>query len=122
MLSSVRSVTRSAQVILQTLSFGLVLVSALGLSILTLGAAAGLWPWLGFSVQLGAQVYENAGLIGQIAGTLFCIMLAGFLPMNAGIMALEASHRHFTLGMQDVTQAFIQAHAADRAGIFQLSS
>lgn len=122
MLSSVRSVTRSAQVILQTLSFGLVLISALGLCILTLGAAAGIVPWLGFSVQIGDRIYENAGQIAQIAGTVFCVMLAGFLPMHARIMALETSHRHFTLGMQDVTQAYLQAHAADRAGIFQLSS
>lgn len=122
MLSSVRSVTRSAQVILQTMSFGLVLISAIGLCILTLGAAVGILPWLGFAVQIGDRIHENAGQIVQIAGTVFCVMLAGFLPTHARIMALETSHRHFSLGMQDVTQAYLHAHAADRAGIFQLSS
>lgn len=122
MLSSVRSVTRSAQVILHTLSFGFVLIAAIGLCILTLGAAVGLLPWLGFSVQIGERLHENAGQIAQIAGTVFLVMLAGFLPVHARIMALEASHRNFTLGMQDVTQAYVLAHAADRAGIFQLSS
>ena len=68
MLSSVQSVTRSAQVILQTLSFGLVLISALVLCLLTLGAAAGLLPWLGLAVQIGDRLYENAGQIAQIGG------------------------------------------------------
>lgn len=82
----------------------------------------GLVPWLGFAVQIGDRIHENAGQIVQIAGTVFCVMLAGFLPTHARIMALETSHRHFSLGMQDVTQAYLHAHAADRAGIFQLSS
>ena len=122
MLSSVWSVTRSAQVILQTLSFGMVLIAAAGLSLLTLGAVVGLVPWLSFAVHMGDQVFENAGQATQIAGTLVCVMLAGFLPTNARIMALENSHRQFSLGMQDVAHAYQMAHAADRAGVFRLKS
>lgn len=122
MLSSVWSVTRPAQVILQNLSFGLILICAVGLVLLTLGAAFGLLPWLNFAVHMGDQVFENAGHITQIAATLFCVMLAGFLPTHARVMALETSHRQFSLGMQDVAHAYYMAHAADRAGIFRLNS
>ncbi len=37
-------------------------------------------------------------------------------------MALENSHRRFSPGMQDVARAHAAAHAADRTGVFQLSS
>ncbi|SLN11443.1 hypothetical protein ROG8370_00218 [Roseovarius gaetbuli] len=40
------------------------------------------------------------------------------LPANYRIMALENSHRRISPGMQDVARA----HAADRTGVFQLSS
>lgn len=121
-MSSVRSVTRSAQVTLQALSFGLVLITAICLICLTIAAAFGLLPWLSFAVHLGDRVVETAGQWTQIAGTLFFVMLAGFLPGQARIMALETSHRQFSLGMEDVAQAYHLAHAADRAGVFRLKS
>lgn len=37
-------------------------------------------------------------------------------------MALENSHRRFHMNMHDVTQAYAAAHAADRAGMFQIQS
>ncbi len=49
-------------------------------------------------------------------------MLCFFLPSNARIMRLENSHRRFSIGMRDVAQAYHFAHAADREGIFQMSS
>lgn len=122
MVSSVWSLTRPAQVMLQSLSFGLILICAIGLVLMTLGAAFGLLPWLTFTVHLGDQVFDQAGHATQIAATLFCVMLAGFLPTHARIMALETSHRQFSLGMQDVAHAYHMAHVADRAGIFRLSS
>jgi hypothetical protein len=122
MLSSVRSVTRSAEVTFQSVSFGLILTCAICLTLLTLGAMFGLLPWLRFTLLMGDQVFENAGQLTQIGATLLCIMLAGFLPTNARIMALENSHRQFSLGMQDVAHAYHMAHAADRAGVFKLAS
>jgi chromosome segregation ATPase len=35
---------------------------------------------------------------------------------------LEAAHRSFAMGVEDVSRAYRQAHAADRAGVFALSS
>lgn len=122
MLSSVQALVRPAQTVLQGLSFGLVLICALGLGLTTLGAMLGLLPWLNFTLQMGDQVFEHAGQVTQIAGTLFCVMLASFLPTHARIMVLEHSHRQFSMGMQDVAQAYHLAHAADRAGVFRLSS
>ena len=37
-------------------------------------------------------------------------------------MQLENSHRRFSIGMNDVAQAYAAVHAADRAATFQLSS
>ena len=122
MLSSVRSAARSAQVVLQGICFGLVLISSVILSVLSLGAALGWLPWLEFSVQIGAGVFADAGQWTQIGATMLCVMLAGFLPTHARIMALEHSHRNFAMGMQDVAHAYHMAHAADRAGIFKLGS
>jgi hypothetical protein len=122
MLESVGTLSRSAQYLLQRLSFGLVLLCALVLSLWAFGALLGLLPWLGFAVHLGDQVFPHAGVATQIAGTVLAIALAGFLPSQARIMALESAHRDFAMGMQDVAHAYHLAHAADRAGVFQLPS
>jgi hypothetical protein len=122
MLSSVRSVTRSAEVAFQAVSFGLILICTICLTLLTLGAVFGLLPWLQFTVVMGDQIFDNAGQLTQIGATLLCLMLAGFLPTHARIMVLENSHRQFSLGMQDVAHAYHMAHAADRAGVFKLTS
>jgi hypothetical protein len=58
----------------------------------------------------------------QIGVTALAAALVFFLPTNARIMALETSHRRFHIGMQDVARAYQLAHAADRDGVFTLSS
>ena len=64
------------------------------------------------------MTYENARQIAQSGLTVLAVLLCLYLPANYHIMALENSHRRFSLGMQDVALA----HAADRTGVFQLSS
>jgi hypothetical protein len=49
-------------------------------------------------------------------------MLVFFLPANGRILALENSHRRFSLNMEDVLHAYQLAHAGDRAGVFTLAS
>ena len=122
MSATLRAAARSAQAVVHMLSFGLVLLATVAMTLWCLGAAIGLLPWLEFTVQAGGAVYDKAGQITQIALTLLCLMLAGFLPGQARIMALETSHRQFRLGMEDVAQAFHLAHAADRGGVFRLKS
>jgi hypothetical protein len=98
------------------------ILSALVLLGATIGAAFGALPWLEFEVAFGATTYANAGQIAQIGLTVLAVLLCAYLPSNARIMALESSHRRFEIGMQDVARAYHAAHAADRAGVFHLSS
>lgn len=101
--------------------FAFVLAAA-GLSIVTIMAMFGAAPWPDIEVTLGDRVYDNAGQIAQIGLTALAVLLCFFLPANARIMALENSHRRFSIGMRDVAQAYAAAHAADRAGLFRMSS
>lgn len=88
----------------------------------TMLSAFGVWPWLSLQAGIGAQPVENAGMVAQIGLTCLALMLAFYLPANGRIMALERSHRNFSLNMDDVTRAYHAAHAADREGTFQIAS
>lgn len=104
---------------LATIAF---LIAALALALATLGAATGQMPWLELEAGFGNTRYAGAGQIAQIGLTVLAVLLCTYLPANARIIALETSHRRFTLGMQDVARAYAMAHAADREGLFRLSS
>lgn len=91
-------------------------VVAVGLS------ALGVWPWLEVTANWGGAPIENAGIWVQCTLAALAVMLVVFLPANARVMALEKSHRKFQIGMEDIARAYHYAHAADRAGSFQLSS
>lgn len=110
------------QPIMQRLAAALLMLTALGLTIATLLAAVGVAPWLEFPVIIEGVVYEHAGRIVQIGGTVLAVMLCFYLPANHRIMQLENSHRRFTLDMRDVARAYSLAHSADRDGLFQLPS
>jgi hypothetical protein len=117
-----RSAALLTQSILQRIAFLTLLLCALTLSAATIAASVGALPWLDFSVGFGGVIYHNAGQFAQIGLTILAILLCVYLPTNARIMALETSHRRFNIGMQDVARAYHAAHAADRAGLFRLSS
>ena len=85
-------------------------------------AVAGALPWLSFEINYGTLTIENAGMYTQIGVTVFALLLCFFLPTNTRVMRLENSHRSFSIGMQDVAQAYAVAHASDRANLFSLSS
>ncbi|WP_254439141.1 DNA repair protein [Ruegeria arenilitoris] len=70
----------------------------------------------------GSGPVVDAGMYIQIGLTVLILMLAFYLPANARMMALETSHRKFSLNMHDVAQAYQLAHAADRGDTFLLSS
>lgn len=110
------------QNLFQRLAFFTIVLAALGLVTVTVGAGIGLLPWLDFDVQIGGVSYPEGGRIAQIGVTGLAVVLCIFLPGNARIMALETSHRRFNIGMQDVARAYHAAHAADREGLFQMSS
>jgi len=122
MTDSVRSVVLLVQYVLNRVAVAGFALIALALLAATGLALAGVWPWLEFEAAFGGVVYENAGQIAQIAITVLAVLLCFFLPANFRIMALENSHRRFHIGMQDVARAYATAHAADRAGMFQIQS
>ncbi|MBY5989069.1 DNA repair protein [Roseovarius atlanticus] len=122
MTETIRSVIVVAQYFLNRLAVAVFALAALGLTLATALAAFGVLPWLEFQVSFGGQVYENAGKIAQIGLTVLAVLLCFYLPANARVMALENSHRRFHMNMQDVTQAYAAAHAADRAGMFRIQS
>src|SRR6056297_1640384 len=122
MTDSVRSVVLLVQYVLNRVAVAGFALIALALLAATGLALAGVWPWLEFQAAFGGVVYENAGQIAQIAITVLAVLLCFFLPANFRIMALENSHRRFHIGMQDVARAYATAHAADRAGMFQIYS
>ena len=88
----------------------------------TVMCAFDLAPWLSASVAFGDIQVENAGMYIQLAVTMFFFSMMFFAPANGRIMALEKSHRNFRINMDDVARAYHRCHAADREGVFTLSS
>ncbi|WP_353611285.1 DNA repair protein [Roseobacter sp. AzwK-3b] len=122
MFNQVHSFLGVVQVVLHRLSMLVFLLSALTLTALTVLAALGHAPWLEFIVHIGGTPYDQAGHVAQIAITGLAVLLCVYLPSNWRILRLESSHRRFEIGMRDVARAYAMAHAADRDGLFQLSS
>ncbi|WP_235857747.1 DNA repair protein [Marimonas lutisalis] len=104
------------------LAFGLMLLLSFALLTATALSAIGYWPWIELQVMMGRQTVENAGMYAQIGLTILAVLLASFLSSMRRVMALETSHRDFSIGIEDVARAYHHAHAADRVGTFSLSS
>ncbi|WP_276154245.1 DNA repair protein [Sulfitobacter sp. KE43] len=121
-MSTFRTLAYFVQFLLQRLAFVVFLFSALALIGASAMAALGLWSWIDLNLGYQGQQIENAGMYVQIGLSILALGLCFFLPSNRRIMVLENSHRRFSIGMQDVAQAYSAAHAADRAETFQLSS
>ena len=92
---------------------GLVLFVVTSLSI------AGILPWLELSARAGETEIAGAGAIVQIGVTVLVIFVSAFIPSNIRVLGLEAAHREFRIGMDDVLRAYKLAHAEDRAGAFK---
>jgi hypothetical protein len=108
--------------LLQRFSFGLIIAAAVFAVLSVALAATGVWPWLHLQLAWGDMPLPQAGMWLQCGLAGLAVMLAAYLPANARIMALETSHRRFQIGMEDVARAYHMAHAADREGVFRLSS
>ena len=92
-------------------------------SLVAIGAAAaGLIPWLSLPVSIGGEPFVWAGIALQVALTLMFLAVAAMLPAMLRVSRLEASHRSFRMGMDDVARAYHVAHSADREGVFRLRS
>jgi len=122
---AVVSLRVSAMRIAQVLQiFSLFFIGLVGVLLLafTLGSAVGLLPWLEFEARFGEFTFLYAGQATQIFVTLVALMLLFFLPAQTRLLSLERAHRDFRITMDDVARAYHHCHAADRAGVFTLSS
>lgn len=116
-----RETAQTARIMVQTGAQGLIVALALVLIGASLAAAFGLIPWPQIALFFGGTALPNAGMWLQLGLTLLLILMTFYLPANTRMARLERSHRSFAIGMDDVAQAYRQAHAADRAGVFALS-
>lgn len=85
-----------------------------------LAAAAGVLPWLSLPAAIGDAPLPWAGMALQIGATVLLIAVAATVPAMIRVSRLEAAHRSFAMGMEDVARAYHLAHAADRDGAFRL--
>ena len=104
----------------QIVAMAMVTLGAIAAVAATTLAATGVLPWIEVPVRFGGTEPAFAGMALQIAMTLILLLLCVFLPSSIRVMRLEATHREFSLRMEDVTRAYWAAHAADRTGIFKL--
>ncbi len=121
-MKQLRAVGYLIQFLMQRLALLVFVLGAVVLLGATIMAALGQWSWISLSLQYQGAPVENAGMYVQIGLTVLAVSICFFLPSNSRIMQLENSHRRFSIGMNDVAQAYAAVHAADRAATFKLSS
>ncbi len=121
-MSTLRKLILNIQALFIRLTLFLICIAALIGVVATSLSALGIWPWLSLDAGINGTPYPQAGMIAQIGLTVLALMLVFYLPANARILMLEKSHRDFSIHMDDVTLAYHTAHAADRAGTFQIAS
>lgn len=112
---------RAAQSGFQSVAQTLIILLRAALVAATLAAAFGLLPWPQLALFFGGQAGPQACMWLQIGLMAIVGLTVLFLPANTRMTRLKRSHRSFATGMQDVSHAYWQAHAADRAGVFALS-
>lgn len=107
------------QSLLQPLAIALIIAATLvlggGIGLALAGVVA--WPDIiigfeGADYQIGPAVVSGLFLL--------MVTMCVYLPGALRIQRLELAHRRFHIGMEDVTRAYHAAHAADRAGMFQM--
>ncbi|MTI03424.1 DNA repair protein [Roseibium sp. RKSG952] len=121
-MAALHNITLQFQNVFLRLTFILICAAALFAVFATLMSAAGVWPWLSMQAAIGNNPAIDAGPYFQVGLTCLILMLAFYLPSSARMMALESTHRKFSLNMQDIVDAYRVAHASDRSGVFALAS
>lgn len=104
----------------QTAAMALIALSALSLLVLSALASAGIIPWVMLPLSYDGIPVGWAGQAAQVGLTVLLILLAVYIPTSRQVLMLEAAHRDFAIGMDDVTRAYQAAHAADRKGAFEM--
>ncbi len=117
---STRPFLLKMQSLAQVAAMILVALAAVAMTAATAMSAAGSLPWVDLPITLGATPLPQAGMVLQVGVTALLLMLCVFFPSNQRVMRLEAAHRDFAIGMEDVARAYWAAHRADRTGVFSL--
>ncbi len=119
-MTNLVSATRILLAVLQRISLAIFAALALVLVVATALATAGVWPWVELNILWNGAPVPLAGIYLQVGLTIFALTLCVFLPSNLRIMKLETSHRKFEISVDDITQAYHAAHAADRDSTFRI--
>ena len=117
---TVANTIRTTRALGGALAAAIVSLAALGAVGAALGAAAGALPWLSLPMAAGGAALPWAGTALQFLLTTVLVAMAAMVPAMLRVARLEASHRDFTVGMDDVARAYHLAHSADRAGAYRL--
>lgn len=121
-MAHVKALAFLIQFLMQRLVLAVFALVAVGAVIATILAAFGALPWIELSLRWNGVTIPQAGMYVQISLTFLALGLCFFLPSNRRIIALENSHRQFSIGMEDVSRAYGAVHAADRGQAFRISS
>ncbi len=107
---------------LQAISMGVCAAITLGLGLTLVLSLSGFLPAFEATVAFADGTAFAVGPL--LHGIAFCLalMLLCYMPANWRMRRLEAGHRSFRMGMEDVTRAYQVAHAADREGVFTCAS
>lgn len=112
---------RVAQAVGQKVFEAVIVTTALALAALILAQALGWMPWPDLALTWGGVPVAGAGPWVEGALAALALALVFFLPASRRIARLEASHRSFAMGIEDVARAYRLAHEADRREAFALS-
>lgn len=107
---------------LQVFSMVLVCTLAALLGGTLLLSIAGLIPAFQATLSFSDGSAFSAGLLLHGIAFLVSLLLVSYMPANWRMRRLEAGHRSFRIGMEDVTRAYEVAHAADRSDQFTMHS
>lgn len=122
MMKNAAAIALQLRHLMQGLAIGIVAALAAGALGATLAAALGLIPWLMLPVAFGEAPPTDIGWMVQTGAAALLVALAFLVPSAMRVMRLEASHRRFALGMEDIARAYHLAHADDRRGVFRMRS
>lgn len=121
-MEQVRPFFSAATVVFQQLAIALLALCAIAAMTSTLLAFFGIVAWVDIPLSFQDEPLEHAGMMVQLALTLFLVSMCFLIPTNQRVMKLEHAHHAFSIRMEDVTRAYTVAHAADRAGLFHCHS
>ncbi|WP_299962339.1 DNA repair protein [uncultured Roseobacter sp.] len=121
-MEQIRPVLVVGRTVFQSASLAMLSLAALCATSFTVLAAGGLLPWLHMPLIFGDTTIVQGGVYVQLGVTALLLAMCFFVPTNRRVLDLETAHRDFSLRMEDVARAYASVHAADRAGVFQMSS